>query len=415
MAHFTHYQTGMVHPPGAIIFLCLLFLGFCSGCAKIETCYRDYNLGLEAAGITVNESSPTFCAELKAYSNCLRKALKECRGNLSYHTSTTYIDLFMKRFKCSQYVHLSVPTKRLSTTRQKPPLVCTYTPSGPMSYQHCGFFGDPHLKTFSGNYETCRTLGAWPLIVNKYLAVQVTNLHVVNSSNASAIMKLTVIIKQMGNCALEKTYEATADAPLKPYFIDGSSKAGPEGSVTIKATKSDGNEKIKIYIRYIDATLILRRVGDYLAFSSRMPKEIVDLSEEEGFDLCRKGCPSNELLNIKTSIKHSSLWESAYANCTNNGGAEEGTGNADIKNTLTDYYLDWCIFDVMTSGENIFVAAAHSAQADVLELDPGSLNNRTVPLWLKKSDTPNGGSTLLFLNSYSLILIFYFVMEVINR
>ncbi len=40
---------------------------------------------------------------------------------------------------------------------------------------HCGLFGDPHLKTFSDRRQTCVVKGAWSMLNNQFLAVQVTN------------------------------------------------------------------------------------------------------------------------------------------------------------------------------------------------------------------------------------------------
>merc|ERR1719187_1090277 len=68
--------------------------------------------------------------------------------------------------------------------------VCTY--KGERNFKHCGLFGDPHLRTFSDEFQTCKVEGAWPLIDNDYLVVQVTNAIVVHQSSATATSKLTV-------------------------------------------------------------------------------------------------------------------------------------------------------------------------------------------------------------------------------
>lgn len=61
---------------------------------------------------------------------------------------------------------------------------------GAGGYRYCSMFGDPHLRTFEGQYETCRTLGAWPLIDNSYFGVQVTNDPVSDGVDASGISKV---------------------------------------------------------------------------------------------------------------------------------------------------------------------------------------------------------------------------------
>ncbi|KAG5847878.1 hypothetical protein ANANG_G00130890 [Anguilla anguilla] len=35
-------------------------------------------------------------------------------------------------------------------------------PGPPVSYAHCALFGDPHLRTFRDEVQTCRAEGAWP-------------------------------------------------------------------------------------------------------------------------------------------------------------------------------------------------------------------------------------------------------------
>lgn len=183
---------------------------------------------------------------------------------------------------------------------------------------------------------------------------------------------MTIIIKSRTTpCTTEKTYEAIADADLPTTFIDGSYRSGPEESVVIAST-SGGSERVEIYLRYIETTLLVRRVGKYLAFSAKLPVDVAD-SVQDGLQLCTQGCPVSERLDLVHARGHVVSWETALAQCR----STERLSN-DIANTLTDYYLDWCVFDAMTAGVGReFTAAAHSAQADVIRMDPGSLRNRT--------------------------------------
>lgn len=65
---------------------------------------------------------------------------------------------------------------------------CTY--QGRSEATYCSFYGDPHLTTFGGEFQTCKVAGAWPLIDNAYLAVSVTNEAVVPGSAATATTKV---------------------------------------------------------------------------------------------------------------------------------------------------------------------------------------------------------------------------------
>ena len=98
---------------------------------------------------------------------------------------------------------------------------------------------------------------------------------------------MTIIIKGSSTpCTPEKTYEATADASLPTTFIDGTYRSGPDESVLIVAASTaaaaelqpESHQKVEIFIRYIETTLVIRRVGKYLAFSARLPEELVESS-----------------------------------------------------------------------------------------------------------------------------------------
>ncbi|KAK6617313.1 hypothetical protein RUM44_005644 [Polyplax serrata] len=188
--------------------------------------------------------------------------------------------------------------------------------------------------------------------------------------------QVTVIIKGRGTfCTQEKTYEAQADQPLQASFVDGTHMSGPNASVVLKLEEIDKNHQVvEIYLKYIETTLVIRQVGKYLAFAARLPEEVA-LLDGEDLQLCNSGCPTSEQLNLAADHGEAMSWEEALSQCQDSDGLSN-----EINNRLTDHYLDWCVFDVMTTGEVAaadFMAAAHSAQADVLRFDPESLRNRT--------------------------------------
>ena len=58
-------------------------------------------------------------------------------------------------------------------------------------FKNCALFGDPHLRTFDNRHQTCKVQGAWPLVNNEHLTVQVTNDRVENSLGATATTKVS--------------------------------------------------------------------------------------------------------------------------------------------------------------------------------------------------------------------------------
>lgn len=149
-----------------------------------------------------------FCTALRAYNSCVRRTARTCRGDLAYHSAQHGIEDLMSQHNCSKEGPTSQPARTPlpppppplppdSQERSDGPEVCHYERSlprntSPPNYTHCGFFGDPHLRTFGDEFQTCKVEGAWPLIHNKYLSVQVTNTPVVPGSLATATSKVGI-------------------------------------------------------------------------------------------------------------------------------------------------------------------------------------------------------------------------------
>lgn len=219
------------------------------------------------------------------------------------------------------------------------------------------------------------------------------------------MLQVTIVIR--GNntpCADIKTYEATSDAPLPAMFIDGTQRSGLDESVVLTVYEQ---QRVEIYVRYIETNLIVRQAGRYLAFSARMPEELVSFSGGAdgsfGDSLCVRGCPATERLDPIAARGHKLPWDKAMERCRRSDSNE-------VTNNLTDYYLDWCVFDVMTTGDgavaNDFIAAAHSAQADVLRLDPLSLKNKTTSRPYNSSTSLTGCSSVVVVLVAALQLAF---------
>ena len=139
-----------------------------------------------------------FCKALRAYAGCTQRTSKACRGNLVYHSAVLGISDLMSQRNCSK----DGPTSSTNPEVTHDP--CNYHShagarehrggdQNPPNYLFCGLFGDPHLRTFKDHFQTCKVEGAWPLIDNNYLSVQVTNVPVVPGSSATATNKASVL------------------------------------------------------------------------------------------------------------------------------------------------------------------------------------------------------------------------------
>lgn len=136
------------------------------------------------------------CLALRAYARCTRHTARACRGDLAFHLAVHGIEDLMAQHNCSKEgpspaAHHPLPPRAGS------PDFCDYEKafahkrSRPPTYQHCASFGDPHVRTFTDEFHTCRVEGSWPLLDNYYLFAQATNSPVAKGSNATATSKVT--------------------------------------------------------------------------------------------------------------------------------------------------------------------------------------------------------------------------------
>lgn len=181
----------------------------CQQC-RIQRCNAEF-VAATSPGIGLQEESEgggggnggDFCIALRAYSQCTKKTAKYCRGDLVYHSAVLGINDLMAQHNCSK-TGPTAPVKPSGTERSRLPELCSYQgrvnslrdggQQQPPKFAHCGLFGDPHLRTFRDEFQTCKVEGAWPLIDSDYLSVQVTNVPVVRDSSATATSKVNEIV-----------------------------------------------------------------------------------------------------------------------------------------------------------------------------------------------------------------------------
>uniref|UniRef100_A0A673C735 Repulsive guidance molecule BMP co-receptor a n=1 Tax=Sphaeramia orbicularis TaxID=375764 RepID=A0A673C735_9TELE len=301
-----------------------------------------------------------FCTALRAYNSCVRRTARTCRGDLAYHSAQHGIEDLMSQHNCSKEGPTSQPRDLCHYERSLP------RNTSPPNYTHCGFFGDPHLRTFGDEFQTCKVEGAWPLIHNKYLSVQVTNTPVVPGSLATATSKLTIIFKNFQECVDQKMYHAETDE-LPAAFADGSKNGG------------DRHGHVEIQARYIGTTIVVRQVGRYLTFAVRMPEEVVNSVEEgdnQDLYLCLHGCPANQRIDFRNFRARAAEAQSAAR--TRGGSGAHGftyqSAKAKCKERLPveDLYFQSCVFDLLSSGDINFTMAAYYAFEDVKMLHSNS-------------------------------------------
>jgi len=122
------------------------------------------------------------CTSLRTYWSCL-ESLHGCKGTITYQGSKRVVRKQLNDRNCA----MTGPVYEVSKTDDvvlPPDELCTYR--GAKEYKYCGLFGDPHIRTFNNEHQTCRVKGAWPLIENDYLVVMVTNEFVSFSEGATA-------------------------------------------------------------------------------------------------------------------------------------------------------------------------------------------------------------------------------------
>ncbi|NXE56604.1 RGMA protein, partial [Casuarius casuarius] len=345
----------------------------CQQC-RIQRCNADYVAAISSNALPEDVLLDVdYCTALRAYSVCTRKTAKSCRGDLVYHSAVFRIKELFAQYNCSS----DGPTSSARTPGTQDPLVseiCDYERSSSFQkkFAHCGLFGDPHLRTFKDEFQTCKVEGAWPLIDNQYLSVQVTNVPVVTGSSATATSKITLIFKSYQGCTEQKVYQAsTEDLPLA--FSDGTRNGGQqEGAGSLRILEKPDSNQVEIQAHYIGSTVIIRQVGHYLTFAIRVPEETLNLSEESPvLQLCLHGCPKNELIQEhRLWLSNSSpLWPSSQQVYTVETAAEQCRRILQVE----DVYFQSCVFDLLTTGDPEFSMAAYGALEDLKALYPSRL------------------------------------------
>ncbi|XP_059177471.1 repulsive guidance molecule A-like isoform X2 [Physella acuta] len=343
------------------------------GCV-VARCSDQFEVAKQELGISGHgpHDSVAVCTALRTYQNCITKIVG-CQGELMYYTARNIVLRQMEEINCTtngQTVYTSKPRPSII------PAICLY--QGKTVVRHCGLFGDPHLRTFSKEFQTCKIKGAWPLVNNDYLTVQVTNNPVTGTHHATATSKLTVIVKGNPECTSKdfQTYQAQSNL-LPNTFDDGRAVVGPYNSLEV--VEVEAGKHIEIHIRYIETVVAIRQIGRYFTFSITMPDELVNQSSSsQELQLCVRGCPLAELINYQEFLASRGRLNTSYQSPARLTILQPQAEKICRAAKLVDFYFDSCVFDLMATGDENFTISAIIALQDELRLDPSpNLSNRT--------------------------------------
>ncbi|XP_022617263.1 hemojuvelin [Seriola dumerili] len=302
-----------------------------------------------------------YCSALRSYAMCTKRMARACRGDLAYHSAVQGIEDLLIQHRCP----------RAGPTAQPRPLpqgtlsgdACLYERSflsregRAPEYLHCGVFGDPHVRTFNNDFQTCAVQGAWPLIDNEYLFIQATSSPTRGGAYGTVLTKVTIIFKNTRQCSEQQLYQAELDN-VPAAFADGSVSSGERRghhSLTVR-TQSPGRQA-EIRAAHIGTLLLVRQSGRSLSLSVRSPRGIVEaFGPEQDLQLCVWGCPPSQRLDTlhpppPPPDSSPSTTFSAHAHCA-------------ALLPARDVYYQACVFDLISSGDLNSSSAAVSALQD---------------------------------------------------
>jgi len=149
----------------------------------------------------------------------MKSLSKKCRGDIGYHSAITVSNSEFKK-KCIGHEDFSrnnsgENSQMVPSTHNACPMLF----DDKKEHRFCGLFGDPHLRTFDGRYQTCRIHGAWQVIDNPFFSIMVTNDAVLNSTTATAPTKVFnsffFMLEKLKNMFNHNFFEILADSHVK--------------------------------------------------------------------------------------------------------------------------------------------------------------------------------------------------------
>ncbi|KFQ20031.1 RGM domain family member B, partial [Merops nubicus] len=186
--------------------------------------------------------------------------------------------------------------------------------------------------------------------------------------------QITIIFKSYQDCADQKVYQAVTD-DLPAAFVDGTTSGGDQNTKSLLIVEKVSGKHIEMHARYIGTTVYIRQLGHYLTLAVRMPQELVmDYEESQDLQLCVNGCPSGERIDssghLPLPVRGQLFPQGGAAPPQSVYTLETATTKCHEKMLVKDIYFYSCVFDLLTTGDANFTAAAYSALQDVEALHP---------------------------------------------
>ncbi|XP_034466339.1 hemojuvelin [Hippoglossus hippoglossus] len=316
--------------------------------------------GPDGAALSREAVNTGYCSALRSYGMCTKRMARACRGDLAYHSAVQGIEDLLIQHRCT----------RVGPTAQPRPLpqgtlsgdACFYERSflsregRTPEYLHCGVFGDPHIRTFHDDFQTCSMQGAWPLMDNEYLYIQATSSPKRASSHGTVLTKITIIFKNVRQCVGQQLYQAELDN-VPAAFADGSVSSGElQGHHILTVWTRIAGRHVEIRAAHIGTLLVVRQSGRSLGLSIRSPRDVMEaFGPDQDLQLCVWGCPPSQRFNTLRPLPPLDSSQpddvSAHDHCATLLPAQ-------------DVYYQACVFDLITSGDLNSSTAAVSALQD---------------------------------------------------
>lgn len=166
----------------------------------MSSCFAGYCPLEECSEIEQPNVKANNCKDLETYIKCMKSLSKKCRGDIGYHSAVTVLNAEFKK-KCSGTDDTSKSNGTNDNNQSIIPSiynrsVCPALFDDHHNHKFCGLFGDPHLRTFDGRFQTCRIRGAWQVVDNPFISIMVTNDGISNNTSATAITKVVIFFYQ---------------------------------------------------------------------------------------------------------------------------------------------------------------------------------------------------------------------------